>query len=377
MRLIQLTSLALAFGLVVGCGSSSDGTEGSGGTSNAGSGNGGSGNGGTAQGGNGGTGGGNGGTSNGGTAGVGGNPFQGETFQVGIGPIQVASGDENTQCIVTRLGNPNPIHVGAIRNVISSSSHHMIVYRTADTEERLTPFDCTPFVETLDPSKGAPLMVTQKKDDELRLPDGVAFTLEANQMIRIELHYINTTPNPVEVTATSAFHTMDDSLFQNEADFLFIGSPDINVPAHGTQKLGPMFFKMPSQFADSNFFAITGHTHQYGVNMTVDSVASASDPGTAVYDVPNWAWDEPETVSYDPPFQVPQGGGFNFTCEWDNTSNSNVGFGESANQEMCFFWSYYYPSKGAKVCFVSEQYNVTECCPGGALCSLISQYLGL
>lgn len=373
MRLIQLTGLAITLSLVVGCGSTSEGSDASGGSSNAGnggSGNAGSGNGGTANGGSG-----NGGSMSGGSGGVGGNPFQGETFQIGIGPISVASGDENTQCIVTRLGNPNPIHVGAIHNVISSSSHHMIVYRTADTEERLTPFDCTPFVETLNPDKGAPLMVTQKKDDELRLPDGVAFTLEANQMIRIELHYINTTPNTLDVEATSAFHTMDDAQFENEADFLFIGSPDINVPAHGTQKLGPMFFKMPSQFADSNFFAITGHTHQYGVNMTVDSVASASDPGTPVYDVPNWAWDEPETVKHDPPFQVPQGGGFNFSCEWDNTSNSNVGFGESANQEMCFFWSYYYPSKGAKVCFVSEQYNVTECCPGGALCSLIEQYL--
>ena len=25
-------------------------------------------------------------------------------------------------------------------------------------------------------------------------------------------------------------------------------------------------------------------------------------------------------------------------------------FGESANNEMCFFWAYYYPSKGAYVC---------------------------
>lgn len=370
MRLIQVTGLLAALSLVVGCGSSSDGGEGSGATGGTGNaGNGGNG----AQGGTGGSG--QGGTSNAGSGGVGGNPFQGETFQVAIGPINVDPGEENTQCIVTRLGNPDAIHVGAIRNVISSSSHHMIVYRTEDTEERLTPFDCTPFVETLNPDKGAPLMVTQKKDDELRLPDGVAFTLKANQMIRIELHYINTTPSPVDVTATSAFHTMDDSEFEHEADFLFIGSPDINIPAHSSQTLGPMFFKVPSQFADSNFFAITGHTHQYGTDMTVDSVANASDPGTPVYDVPGWAWDEPETVTHDPPFKVPQGGGFNFTCKWDNTSSSNVGFGESANQEMCFFWSYYYPSQGAKVCFVSEQYNVTECCPGGALCGLIEQYL--
>ena len=71
-----------------------------------------------------------------------------------------------------------------------------------------------------------------------------------------------------------------------------------------------------------------------------------------------------------------EGGGFEFECSYMNTSNEEIGFGESANDEMCFFWAYYYPSKGSKVCVHTEQVGGTNglnvCCPGDpTLCDLI------
>jgi hypothetical protein len=74
-------------------------------------------------------------------------------------------------------------------------------------------------------------------------------------------------------------------------------------------------------------------------------------------------------------FHVPSGGGFDFTCKYFNTNASAVKFGESANDEMCFFWAYYYPSQGAHVCFHSAQYgNIDICCPdAGTICSQVAQ----
>ena len=77
----------------------------------------------------------------------------------------VAPGVEDTQCVVKRLGNVDSLHVGSVHNVLGDASHHLIVYAVNDTVEQTTPFHCKPFTDTLDPSKGAPLMVTQKKDD--------------------------------------------------------------------------------------------------------------------------------------------------------------------------------------------------------------------
>lgn len=301
----------------------------------------------------------------------------GESFDVAIDVDGVSSGVENTQCVIKRLGNPEPIRVGRIRNAISNSSHHLIVYRTNDTEERLEPFDCDPFIDTLDPAAGAPLMVTQKLDDTLTLPEGVAFSLAADQMVRLELHYINTGVEPVDVTATSNFDVLADEAFEHEADFLFIGNPDIDIPAQSTATLGPVDFTLPGDLSGVSFFAITGHTHRWGTDVFVQTTDAGGAATAPVYDLDAFQWDEPETVVHDPPFNVPDGGGFEFTCSWNNQSEDRVGFGESANQEMCFFWAYYYPSKGAKVCFRSDQFPITvnECCPGGPLCSLIDDFL--
>ena len=276
---------------------------------------------------------------------------------------------EKTQCVVKRLGNPTSMHMGSIHNLLGPSSHHMIVYRVNDTAEVTTPFDCKPFTDALNPAKGSPLIVTQKKDDLLTLPQGVAYTLQPNQMVRLEVHYINAGAAAVDLTASSTFSPIADSAFQNEADFLFIGNPDITIQPNQTFTLGPTYFSLPADLAGSNFFAITGHEHQFGTNVKISSAANANDTGTAIYDVPNWSWSEPKTQTFDPPVVLPAGGGFKFTCDWNNTSSNQVTFGESANNEMCFFWAYYYPSKGARVCFHSAQSpappsGIDFCCPG-------------
>ena len=297
------------------------------------------------------------------------------SFNVGFGPLDALAGEEHTKCVVKRLGNPTSMHVGTVHNVLSQGSHHLVVYRVTDTVEQTTPFDCKPFTDTLDATKGSTLMISQKRDDALILPEGVAYTLDANQMLRLEVHYINPGSKTEPITATSTFIPIEDAKFKFEADFLFVGTPDINIPAMSKLDVGPVFIKLPPEFETVNFFAITGHEHQFGTNVVVNTATNKTDPGTPVYDVPNWLWSEPATVQASPPFKLPAGGGFNLKCSWNNTSSQPVAFGESANDEMCFFWAYYYPSQGgAKVCVHTEQVpgGADACCPGPSpVCSAI------
>lgn len=270
-----------------------------------------------------------------------------------------------------RLGNPAELRVGKIHNVLNDLSHHLIVYRTADTAEQLTPFDCQPFTDTLDPTKGSPMVITQKHEELIELPAGVAFSLAANQMIRLEMHYLNTSFEEREVTATSTFIPIPDAEFKDEADLLFIGNPDISIPPSSAATLGPSFIVMPPLLDGANFFGVTGHTHQWGTNVTVSVTDGQPASDKVIYDVPNWTWSEPATVYMDPPVTLPKGGGFRFTCDWENKSASTVSFGESATDEMCFFWAYYYPSKGAYVCVHTDQVagGYDLCCPGHPFCS--------
>jgi hypothetical protein len=294
-------------------------------------------------------------------------PLEGTPHMLTVTIPNIQPGEEGTKCIWVRLDNAEQIRVRQIHNVLSSASHHLIVYRNnMDTTEQTTPIDCDPFTGALNTTGGiSPFMITQKRDDLLTLPDRVAFTLAPTQMIKLEMHYQNATEAPFDAVATVNFLAVDPSTIDHEADLLFIGSPDIDIAPGATQTLAQKF-TVPSylDLSQSKIFAITGHQHKLGTGVTV-GVGPAAGPFTDVYSPDGFQWDEPETVDHRPGFSVPVGGAFDFTCSWTNTTNQRVEFGEGVNDEMCFFWAYYYPSQGSKVCVHTDQFGGQDlCCPG-------------
>jgi hypothetical protein len=308
--------------------------------------------------------------------------LSGDKYEITFGPVTVQPGAENTQCVQVRITNAESIKVHQMHNILSAGSHHLIVYKDdMTTTEQTTPFDCQPFTGTLNPSgMVAPVMITQRSDDELYLPAGVAYTMSPNQMMRVEMHFLNSTDSPLEVQATVELYAAPEATIQHEANILFIGSPDINIPAGATMTLEQYF--TPSRasldLAGANFFAITGHTHHLGTDMQVAISPTTGGERTSVYAPATFKWDEPETQTHKPEFKIPAGNqaGFDFKCTYTNTTGQTVGFGESANDEMCFFWAYYYPSQGAHVCVHTEQFGGFDiCCPdaGAEICDMVTQ----
>ncbi|WP_437812233.1 hypothetical protein [Sorangium sp. So ce1078] len=294
-----------------------------------------------------------------------------ESYSVAFDPITVQPGVERTQCVIRSLDNAEAKKIGRIRNELPAGSHHLVVYRTNDVEERPEPFDCSPFSDIGDPTKGSPLMIAQRPEETLEFPDGIGISIQPRQMIRLEMHYVNATPEPIEVSATTTLVAMAGDSFEHEADFLYFGNFDVHVDPRSTATLGPVFIRPPDGLGDVKYFGVTGHTHRWGTNVLVTASPGPDGPETPVYDVERWSWSEPATVYHDPPFQLDPGGGFNLTCTWNNLSDRRVDYGGTASDEMCFFWTYYYPSQGAYVCFHSEAFGGARyCCPGMAECDL-------
>lgn len=304
----------------------------------------------------------------------------GDKYTLTWGPIAVPVGKENTQCIWVKLPNTAAIKVHQMHNSLSTVSHHLIVYKDDhDTTEQTTPVDCQPFTGALNTTGSIqPLAITQKHDDEITLPDGVAYTLAPNQMMKLEMHFINTTETDQMATATVDLFAADPASIHDEAGIVFAGSPDITIPAGQSFQLH-QFLTLPAAFdlSHSHVFAITGHEHKLGLDVQVAVAPSKTGPMTPVYSPMPFQWAEPLTQMQNPDFSVPQGGGFDFTCKWDvNPGPGSVKFGESANDEMCFFWLYYWPSQGSRVCIHTTQVGGANgydaCCPGDSVCSLIA-----
>jgi hypothetical protein len=321
-RSILAVGLMFALGFTgLGCGDSGSGSGGAGGAT-----------GGTGGGGTGGT---------GGTGGAGGQYMQ--VAQLQIGPFNLPAG-ETTQCITLRLPNDTAIDVTRIESSLAPGSHHLVLYRSAETQESPTPTPCQPFSGIL--TGIVPIYVAESPNSFLNFPQGVAYQLAAHQMYRLEAHYINTTSGPIMAMGTVRIFTYSmPSQVTDHADLLFYGSSQISIPAGATVTVGPTFH---APHAGTKIFAITTHTHRLGTDANVDLATSATAPIRQLYD--NTAWDNPPLKLMDPPLALGTGEGFRYQCTYHNTTAATVAFGESALQEMCFMWAYYYPTYGFDFC---------------------------
>jgi Copper type II ascorbate-dependent monooxygenase, C-terminal domain len=304
--------------------------------------------------------------------------LSGVQYSLTWGPVDVASSVEDTQCVWMRLANDAPIKVHQFHNALSISSHHLIVYKDdQDMTEQLTPTPCQAFTGALN-TTGAiqPLAITQKHDDEITLPDGVAYTFDTHQMVKLEMHYINTTDSTASASATVDLFASDPATIHDEAGLLFAGSLDIDILPNQQFTLH-QFLTLPTtlDLSASHIFAITGHEHKLGTGVQVNIAPDRTGPMTSVYSPNPFLWAEPVTDGYNPDLSVPKNGGFDFTCNYTNTTSAEVKFGEKTTDEMCFFWVYYWPSQGSKVCAHTQQVGGVNgydiCCPGDSNCSLI------
>ena len=295
---------------------------------------------------------------------------------------QMQPKDETTRCMIKRLDNPDSVWVHEIQTVLAKGSHHLIVYRSDATEEQLVPFKCTPFTETLS-GGNVPLMITQIPKETLTLPKGVAFKFAPKQMIRIEAHYLNYYKDPIDTSADIKFVTVPIKEVEHEADMLFYGTPDFALKP-GKETMTP--WNYIDVWPDTKVFAVTGHTHQYGTDVQIGLAQGGTDANAPLIypekDKP-FQWDEAPLTVFNPPLQFKANEGFQYRCKWNNTSTKTIGFGESANQEMCFFWAYYYPSKGYRMCINPGKWKdqapgiITDpiCCPDSPFCGLVKNYL--
>ena len=269
-----------------------------------------------------------------------GNPVV-DTLSASVGPIALAAGVETTVCITLRLSNAQAVYVPRIRVELAPGSHHLVVYRSKATAENLTPTPCTAFQGIL-MGAAVPLMITEKPSDDLTFPQGVALKIDPQQMIELEAHYINTSAAALQGMGKVSFDTVPTTTANViESDLAFWGTLNIVLPT-GVQSVGPLF---AAGLAGTHGFALTTHEHRLGTDVKVWAASSATDTShPPVADTTDWA--NPPLYRLNPEIDFNGQNGLAYQCTWNNTTGQLVTFGESALQEMCFLWMYYYPSHG-------------------------------
>lgn len=281
--------------------------------------------------------------------------------QASIGPIDVSAGGEETVCIFKRLDNDEDLMATSFVADLAPGSHHLIVYRSTATEENLEPTSCLPFVGLIDKT-AVPIVLVNKPHLEYSFPPNVGVVLPAHQMLKIEAHYINPGAADIQGSGTVVVHgqPLAQAAGYQAADFGFWGTTKFDIPPMASASTPVLY---TSGIAGTNVFAVTTHQHRLGTRFQVwqahktDAPDGGSPDGGAAASFAEDAqivderdWSNPALVTFDPPFSFDGTNGLAFQCDWSNTTDQDVSFGESALNEMCFLGVYYFPSHGFDLC---------------------------
>lgn len=174
----------------------------------------------------------------------------------------------------------------------------------------------------------------------IALPEGVAMRVRAGQQLLLNLHLYNVSDGPLTGTSTVEMKRVTESEVQHEAEVILMGKvPTLQVPVGESTQIGTCVMN-----GDVTLFMVNPHMHQLGTWMKVIAERDNAED-VVMHDA---AYDFLDQKIYPiTPVEMKQGDRVKVHCSYNNTTGSQVGWGDSSDQEMCFATTYRYPARGA------------------------------
>ncbi|HKP58313.1 MAG TPA: hypothetical protein VJV78_16415 [Polyangiales bacterium] len=241
-------------------------------------------------------------------------------------PFTVPAGSERYVCWTVKTDKP--LQVKAIEFAGSPGIHHLTFAQTIAPEpEGMS--ECEVLLKTT----WMPLFSAGAGANKLSLPAGVAHVLPAGTQLLVQLHLLNATDKEVSKPMQLRLEV------SNETNSMPVkiggfGSFHISLPPHQKSTVSHEC-SLPGT---SRVVAMMPHMHQLATSMTLELGTSASDL-KPIYTRDPWNFDQQSIDNVD--MMLKAGTYARVTCNYDNTTDKTVTYGESSYNEMCFlgaFW---------------------------------------
>jgi hypothetical protein len=271
-------------------------------------------------------------------------------FSIQLPEETLQPGDETFPCWIFPLTIEGPSRiVGGAKLVTGPGMHHgNITTRPKGDGEGIRPcgMGSNEFgSEAMDIVEGGSVLfgsTTQIEGEEWQsLPDGMGYEVDETYEIVARMHYLNASPEPVTVSPTYEWFTIDE--------------------AKVTERLGPFAWKMSGweipplstltvssicrPDAPMNIVNALPHMHGLGIEFFGRFIGGP-------YDGQRWldsrGYDPESTVvtQYTPAMDISQGEAIEWGCTWTNTFDKTIVEGTGDN-EMCILYGYAYPYEQA------------------------------
>jgi hypothetical protein len=252
-------------------------------------------------------------------------------------PFAVGAGQEVYYC--QTFANPfgADVEISGFESHMTTGSHHMLLlFQDNATNGALTPCNGLTF--------GPMPYGSQRPDDQIQYPQGIAALVKSTQGFNLVVHYLNATATDIAAThVTVTLQKATAGTVQQHAGVFFFDNISALTPGIGGG-IPPMTTKTISASytttSDMNIIYAVSHMHQKSLNLTAtygDTMLYTSD-----------SWDQAQVEAYTPAVLLPTGTTITWACTIDNDTATTLTFGESAlTNEMCIFNGQYWPAPDA------------------------------
>ncbi|MEI6737963.1 MAG: VCBS repeat-containing protein, partial [Pseudomonadota bacterium] len=268
-------------------------------------------------------------------------------YQLVIEPFAVRPNFERELFVLRELKNTAPIYITRVETRMRTNSHHFLLY----TFQSNTPTAIMPapdlvrdirnpdntlnFLNALPMGYHVFLGGSMTPEGGYSFPPGIALQLSANAKIDLNAHYVNKGTTDIIGEAFANLHTADASQVTQIASTLNLSNTSIPLPAMQRTTHSKSFVFS----ATTTVLMLTSHMHKLGERFIIRIKGGTRD-GQIIYD--NSDWEHPAIITFDTPIVLQAGQGLTSEITYNNTTNNNVNFGLTSEDEMGIIFGYYY-----------------------------------
>ncbi len=252
----------------------------------------------------------------------------------------IEAGLEYFKC--RRIQITEDTYISGFRALSPTGTHHELLTISTDPQTKLGDYDCSS--STQDPKL---LFGGGIASNDFEFPAGVAIKLPAGSYINLNLHLLNASDSMLTGTSGVYVKTVPANEVVHEADMMFLGTYNIDVPPTNTPTPVLGSCTVPADWTIINLWP---HMHSYGVHQKVTVRRGGTSNVTTLLDT-DYSYTEQKNYPM-PSMLLHTNDELRVECTYVNDTNLTnppgyeIVYGESAFEEMCFTGFYKYPAGG-------------------------------
>ena len=265
-------------------------------------------------------------------------------FQLKVDKFTIQPNFEREIFVRRNVGNTTEIYVNRLKLQARPNSHHMVLYDFNDksklpvldqVRDLRNPDNSLNFVTASQISNHIFLGGGTQSNQVYDFPEGTALLLPANYSMDLNPHYFNKTTNTLLGENVVNLYTIDKSKVKYIVKTINLNNFNLDIPANKRTTISKDF----TFSTNVKIVSLTSHTHKFGEKYVIKIKGGTRD-GEVVYE--NLDWSNPLVVNFTTPISLKKGEGLTSVVTYNNTSNQNLAFGLTSDDEMNIIFGYYY-----------------------------------